>query len=50
MIGIYPRIVEHEIMTYPDAKSVRKKLHPVNPRKATTIKDEVEKLLKASFI
>jgi hypothetical protein len=31
MPGIDPRIVEHEIMTYPDAKPVRQKLHPVNP-------------------
>ena len=50
MPGIDPSIVEHEIQTYPDAKSIRKKLRPVNPRKATTVKDEVEKLLKAGFI
>jgi hypothetical protein len=46
MSGIDPRIIEHEITTYPDAKSVQKKLHPVNPWKATTIKVEVEKFLK----
>jgi hypothetical protein len=34
MPGIDPRIVEHEITTYPDAKPVRQKLHPVNPKKA----------------
>jgi hypothetical protein len=50
MPGIDPKIVEHEIMTYPDAKPVRQKLHPVNPRKAAAIKAEVEKLLKAGFI
>jgi hypothetical protein len=50
MPGIDPKIVEHEIIPYPDAKPVRKKLHPVNPRKVTTIKAEVEKLLKAGFI
>jgi hypothetical protein len=50
MLGIDPRIVEHEIRTYPDAKPVRKKLHPVNPRKETTIKAEVEKLIKVGFI
>jgi hypothetical protein len=50
MPGIDPKIVEHEIKTYPDAKPVRQKLHPVNPKKATTIKIEVEKLLKAGFI
>jgi hypothetical protein len=50
MLGIDPRIVEHEMMTYPNAKMVWEKLCPFNPRKATTIKAEVEKLLKASFI
>jgi hypothetical protein len=50
MPGIDPKIVEHEITTYPDAKPVRQKLRPVNPKKATAIKLEVEKLLKAGFI
>jgi hypothetical protein len=50
MLGIDPRIIEHEIMTYPDVKLVRHKLRLVNPRKVTTIKAEVEKLLKAGFI
>jgi hypothetical protein len=49
MPGIDPKIVEHEITTYPDAKPIRQKLHPVNPKKETTIKVEVEKLLKARF-
>jgi hypothetical protein len=31
MLGIDPRIFEHEITTYPDVKPVRKKLHLVNP-------------------
>jgi len=50
MPGIDPKIVEHEITTYPDAKPVQQKLHLVNPRKAAAIKVEVEKLLKAGFI
>jgi hypothetical protein len=50
MPGIDPKIVEHEITTYPDAKPVRQKLPPVNPKKAAAIKIEVEKLLKACFI
>jgi hypothetical protein len=50
MVGIDPKIFKHEITTYPYAKPVRQKLRPVNPRKAATIKVEVEKLLKASFI
>jgi hypothetical protein len=50
MPGIDPRIVEHEIKTYPDAKPVRQKLRPINPRKAAVIKVEVDKLLKDGFI
>jgi hypothetical protein len=50
MPGINPRIVEHEITTYPDAKLVQMKLRLVNPGKATTIKAGVKKLLKAGFI
>ena len=50
MPGIDPSIVEHEIPTYPGAKPVHQRLHPVHPRKAAAIKAEVEKLLKAGFI
>jgi hypothetical protein len=50
MMGIDPDIVIHEIKTYPDAKPVRKRLHPVHPCKVVAIKLEVEKLLKAEFI
>jgi hypothetical protein len=50
MSGINPKIVEHEITTYPDAKPVRQKLRLVNPKKEETIKIEVDKLLKAGFI
>ena len=50
MSGIDPRIVKHEIKTYPDAKPVQRHLHAMNPRKEPTIKVEIEKLLKAGFI
>jgi hypothetical protein len=50
ILGIDPRIVEHEICTYKNDNIVLKKLRPTNPRKATIIKDEVEKILKAIFI
>jgi hypothetical protein len=50
MLGIDPKIVEHEIKTYPNAKPIRQKLRPVNPKKATTINIEVEKFLKEGFI
>jgi len=50
MSRIDPSIVEHEIRTYLNAKPVRQKLRLVNPRKATAIKVEVEKLLNAGFI
>ena len=42
MPGIDPRIVEHEIKTYPNAKPIQQCLHAVNPRKAPTIKAEIE--------
>jgi hypothetical protein len=42
MLGIDPKIVEHEITTYPDAKPVRQKLRPVNPKKEAAIKFELE--------
>ena len=50
MLGIYPRIIEHEIKNYPNAKPVQQWLRAVNPRKAPTIKAEIEKLLKSGFI
>jgi hypothetical protein len=50
MPGIDPRIIEHDITTYLDAKPFRQKIHLVNPKKETTIKVEVEKLLKVDFI
>jgi hypothetical protein len=42
ILGIDPRIVEHEITTYPDAKPVQQNIHPVNPKKEETIKVEVD--------
>jgi hypothetical protein len=50
MSGIDPDIVIHEIKTYPDVEPIQQCLHPIHPRKAATIKLEVEKLLKAGFI
>jgi hypothetical protein len=50
MPGINPKIVEHEVTMYPNSKPVRQKLRLINPKKATTIKVEIEKLLKAGFI
>ena len=50
ILGIDPRIVEHKIKTYPNAKPFRQRLHVVNPRKAPMIKVEIEKVLKAGFI
>ena len=50
MLGINPSIMVHEIKTYPLVKPVRQKIRQVHPRKATTIKAEIEKLLKAGFI
>lgn len=50
MPHIAPRMVVHEIRTYPGAKPVHQHLRPLHPRKAAAIKGEVEKLLKDGFI
>jgi hypothetical protein len=50
MLGIDPSIIVHEIKTYPDVKLVRQNLCPIHPKKITTIKAEVEKLIKSGFI
>ena len=50
MLGINPRIVEHEIKTYSNAKPIRQCLHAVNPRKSPMINAEIEKLLNDDFI
>ena len=50
MLGIDPKIVIHQIKTYPDAKPIRQILHPIHPRKAIAIEAEVEKLLEGGFI
>ena len=50
MSRIDPSIVVHDIKTYPMAKHVREKIRQVHPRKAATIKAEIEKLLKDGFI
>jgi hypothetical protein len=50
MPSIDPQIVQHEIRTYENVKLVRQKFRLVNPRKASTIKVEVENLLNVVFI
>ena len=50
MPDIDSSIVEHEIKMYPDVKPVRQRPRQVHPKKAATIKTEVEKLLHAGFI
>jgi hypothetical protein len=50
MPGVDPIIFEHEIKNYVDAKLVQQRLTDINPRKAPTIKEEVEKILNAGFI
>jgi hypothetical protein len=50
MSEINPSIFEHEIKTYLVSIPVRQHLRVVNPRKAPSIKAEVEKLLNVGFI
>ena len=49
MLGRDPRIVEHEIKTYPDARHVRQRLRVMNPCKEPAIKEDIEKFLKVGF-
>ena len=44
MSGIDPSIMEHEIRTYPNVIPIQQNLCPMNSRKATVIKDEVERM------
>ena len=50
MPGIDPKIVIHEIKTYPDAKPITQRLRLIHPRKSAAIKVELEKLLRVGFI
>lgn len=50
MPDIDPAFLVHEIPTYPNMKYVLQQLCLMHPRKAATIKGEVEQLLKAGFI
>ena len=50
ILGIDPLFVIHEIRNYPDAKPVRQKLRQVHPRKITSVKEEIEKIIKVGFI
>ena len=50
ILGIDPRIVKHEIKTYPYAKTVQQHLCAVNPSNTPAIKADREKLLKSGFI
>jgi hypothetical protein len=50
MSGIDPVIFVHEIKTYPSARPIGQRLHPVHPHKEDAIKLEVEKTLKSGFI
>ena len=50
MPGIDTSIVEHTINMYPDVKPVRQRLHPVDPKRAAAIKEEVDFFLRAGFI
>lgn len=50
MPGIDPLVVENEIKVYENARIVSQRLRPVHPRKTSTIKTKVEKLLCVGFV
>jgi hypothetical protein len=50
ILGINNIIFEHEINNYLKANIVRQWLRDVNPRKAPSIKEEVDKIINVGFI
>ena len=50
MLGIHPRIICHKLAIYPQAKPVLHKMRKMGEERHKTIKEEVDKLLKAQFI
>lgn len=50
MPGIDPKVIVHWLDVHPSSKPVRQKKIPFNPEKYKAIEDEMERLLKASFI
>ena len=48
--GFDPALIQHAIIITEGIKPVRKKQRPINPTLETTIRKELEKLLKAGII
>lgn len=50
MKGVRPDVVVHTIPLREDAKPVKQRPYPMNPKYANVIKEELDKLLQANFI
>ena len=50
MSVIDPRVIVHRLSTNPKMKSVRQKRKSLNAEMSLAVKEEVDKLLKASFV
>nr|CAE05822.1 OSJNBa0028M15.14 [Oryza sativa Japonica Group] len=50
MPGVPREVIEHKLMVRPDAKPVKQKLWRFAPDRKQAIREELDKLLKASFI
>lgn len=50
MSRLHPNLVVHSIVTYPNAKPIKKKLRKVNPPQSLFIKDELQNIFKDRFI
>ena len=49
MSNINPRVIVHRLSTNPKMKPVRQKRRSMNTERSLTVKEEVDKLLKANF-
>ena len=50
MPGILKEVIEHKLAIQPDANPVKQKLQQFVPDRKEAIKEEIERLTKASFI
>jgi hypothetical protein len=50
MPGVPREVIEHKLMVRPDAKLVKQKLRRFAPDRKHAIREELDKLFKASFI
>ena len=50
MKGVMPKVVQHMIPIWDDAKPMQQRPYDMNPKYETIVKEEINKLLDAGFI